>query len=176
MSVNDFDQFPDLGAIVITYRSILQEREDLQKELMTFLTGSQSDNGQIMAVFTEGARTILDKMSLLEQKQNDIQADMVQFAKILNGFKSIRELMDALRRAKTAVQNVGLEHKNVVKSALDRHPGMPLDDIQMLDDVRESGLKVDRVRAKNDPIVIDLEQRKKAANEILAKYNAEAVA
>jgi len=171
MSVDsDFDQFPDMGALVIDFRGIMQEREDLQRELVTFLTGRQSDSGEIVALFSEGARTTLNRITQLEQEQNAIEGDMVQFAKILDGFRSIRELMDGLRRAKTAVQNSELECKNAIKTAIDRHPSMNLDDIQMLDSVREAALRVDRVKAKQEPIIVDLEQKKTAASAILEKY------
>lgn len=167
----DIDQFPDSGPLALAYRNCLESIDAQQRVLWRYIRGEKSNDGKLIAYFLDCANEPLAALAESENKLSVIEKDAEEFSKILGQeFKSMRELSDKLKSAKIIIQNAELDARKSYELELKKHRELLSVEVENLDAVKSAGLARDRVVAKYQPIIDDLEKRKQSANLILEKY------
>ena len=166
----DIDNFADCGRLAIAYRDTLAAIEVNEKALWRYVRGEKRDDGKYTPVFLPGAEESIKAIQEAEEKLVQIEADAIDFKNIMGECRSIRELVDSLKRAQGTIQGVERDARNTHTREMAARRELSPAEVEELDNIRELYLKRDKVVTEFTPIVTDLQKRLLDANKILAKY------
>ena len=166
----DTDKFADCGKIALRYRELLSMQETSQIALWKFVSGEKREDGTYTPIFLSGAEGPLNAIAEAEEKISALEKYAEEFSKLMGEFRSIRELSDALHRAKNAISLYERDARATYERELKNHRELSADQVRGLDVVRNAGLKADKTFADMTPVVIALQERLQAAHNILEKF------
>ena len=167
----DTDKFADCGKLALRYRELLSMQETSQIALWKFVSGERRDDGSYAPIFLAGVESPLNAIAEAELKISELEIDASNFSQSMGEYRSIRELNDALHRAKNTISIVERDARATYERELKNHRELSPDQVRGLDEVRNAGLKADKTIANMTPVVQALQERLQAANKLLEKYN-----
>lgn len=170
----DIRILPDCIKMAQLHQGLLSESEREGRSLLRYIranrSGKSKDRKLTLFLLPQAEESLL-KMISVEDKLAELEKDAEEFRSLLGNYPNIRMLADAFIRERNKIDRSAKDARISYEQALRNHRDMEPSQVEMLDSLKESRMKADRIKVEVEPVAADLKNRLTRCREILSKYS-----